>query len=114
MKFDRNKKHQLISYYEHFFMKTDWMMRGVPYGIGDWYLLVGFGPSSVEYPLQYAAIYVDEQDGEQPVYIYVEVTEDQVMKFVVGTSLGELLPEIPKRTVEAVNHVNGSLLSDDR
>jgi hypothetical protein len=114
MKFDRSKKHQIINYYEHFFMKNDWTLLGIPFGIGDWYLLVGLGPSSVEYPLQYAAIYVDEQDGEHPVYIYVEATEDQVMKLIVGASLGELLPAIPERALSAINHVTASFLSIDR
>ena len=71
-------------------------------------MLCGLGPSSVEYPLQYAAIYVDVQDGEPPVYIYVEVSEDQVMKLAVGFSLDELVREIPTRALRAVNHMTAN------
>lgn len=107
MKFDRNIKHQLVSYYENFFMGNNWTMQGIPFGIGDWYLLVGLGPSSVDYPLQYAAIYIDEQDNELPVYIYVEVTEDRVMKLVVQFALDELLRELPERALSSVNYMIG-------
>jgi hypothetical protein len=107
MKFDRDQKHQLIGYYEHFFLNNAWGLGGIPFGVGDWYLLVGVGPSAVEYPLAYAAIFVDEQDAQLPVFIYVEVTEDKVMKFVVGQSLDELMPELPERALEAVNAVRG-------
>lgn len=105
MKFDRSQKHQLIAYYEHFFMQNDWTMNGIPFGVGEWYLLVGWGPSAVEYPLEYAAIYVDETQEDGPAYIYVEVTEDKVMKFVVGRSMEELRPDVPERTLQAVNAI---------
>jgi hypothetical protein len=108
MKFDRNNKNELVKYYEHILMKNAWSMGGIPFDIGDWYLLVGIGPSSLEYPLNYAAIYVDEQEGELPVYIYVEVTEDQVMKLIVGISLEELQPELPVRALRAVNCIFGN------
>lgn len=105
MKFDRNQKHQLIGYYEYFFLNNSWGLNGIPFGVGDWYLLVGLGPSAVEYPLEYAAIFIDEQDKQGTAFIYVEVTDDKVMKFVVGHSLDELLPELPERALEAVNAV---------
>jgi hypothetical protein len=88
-------------------MKHQWALTGVPFSVGDWYLLVGLGPSVVEYPLQFAAIYVDQRDDESPVYIYVEATEDMVMKLVVADSLTELMADLPERAVEAINAVSG-------
>jgi hypothetical protein len=107
MKFDRKLTNQIVTYYEHFLLRHDWAMRGIPFGVGDWYLLVGLGPSAVEYPLQFAAIYVDEPEVGTPVYIYVEVTEDTVQKLVIGHSLNELEPELPERALEAVNAAGG-------
>lgn len=106
MKFDRNQQHQLIAYYEYFFMKNDWTLNGIPFGVGDWYLLVGWGPSAIEYPLEYAAIYIDETKDDDPAFIYVEVTEDKVMKFVVERSIEALRREVPERTLDAVNTIS--------
>ena len=110
MKFDRNNRNhnnQIVTYYEHFLMKHQWALTGIPFSVGHWYLLVGLGPSAVEYPLQFAAIYVDQREDEPPVYIYAEATEDMVMKLVVADSLTELLADLPERAVEAINAVSG-------
>lgn len=107
MKFCRSVKDHIILYYENFHMRHQWAMDGIPFGVGDWYLLVGLGPSAIEYPLQFAAIYVDQKDDEPPAYIYVEATEDTVMKIVVANSLAELMPDLPERAVEAINAVSG-------
>lgn len=103
MKFDRNLTDQIVTYYEHFLMRHDWSASGVPFSVGDWYLLVGLGPSAVEYPLEFAAIYVDQKDDASPAYIYVEATEDTIMKLIVAPLLTELMADIPERAVEAVN-----------
>lgn len=107
MKFDRNQNNQIVHYYEYFLMRHRWASSGIPFGVGDWYLLVGLGPSAIEYPLQFAAIYVDQKDDEPPAYIYVEATEDTIMKLVVAHSLAELVPDLPERAVEAINAVSG-------
>lgn len=107
MKFDRNLNDQIVTYYEYFLMRHDWTMRGIPFGIGDWYLLVGLGSSAVEYPLEFAAIYVDQQDDDDPKYIYVEVTEDTINKMIVENSVSVLLRYLPVRAIEAVNAISG-------
>lgn len=107
MKFDRNHSNQIVTYYEHFLMKHQWALSGIPFSVGDWYLLVGLGPSAVEYPLIFAAIYVDQKDDQPPVYIYVEATDDTVMKLIVALSLRDLMPDLPERAIEAINAVSG-------
>jgi hypothetical protein len=107
MKFDRKLNNQIVTYYEHFLLRHDWAMRGIPFGVGDWYLLVGLGSSAVEYPLEFAAIYVDQQDDDDPKYIYVEVTEDTIIKLIVANSVSDLLPDLPERAIEAVNAASG-------
>jgi hypothetical protein len=107
MKFNRSLNNQIVTYYEYFLMRHDWTKRGIPFGVGDWYLLAGLGPSSVEYPLEFAAIYVDQQDDDHPKYIYVEVTEDTIMKLIVANSVSDLLPDLPERAIEAVNAASG-------
>lgn len=62
---------------------------------------------SVEHQLEFAAIYVDQKDDEPPAYIYVEATEDTIMKLVVAPSLAELMADLPEKTLEAVNAVRG-------
>jgi hypothetical protein len=114
MKFDRNLNDQIVTYYEYFLMRHNWTMRGIPFGVGDWYLLVGLGSSAVEYPLEFAAIYVDQQDDDDPKYIYVEVTEDTIMKLIVAKSVSDLLPDLPERAIEAVNAASGGSTHLDR
>jgi len=106
MKFDRRLKDQIITFYDHALMKHNWGANGIPFEIGEWYLLAGLGPSAVEYPLEFAAIYVDSQDEQDPSYIYVELTEDTIMKLVVAKSVTELSTDLPKRALEALNAVN--------
>lgn len=107
MKFDRGMNNQLINYYEYFLKYRESISTGIPFTICDWYLLVGLGPSAIDYPLVYAAIYVDERDEKQPIYIYVEMSEDEVVKFAVGLSFVELMPDLPQRALRAVNAVSG-------
>ncbi len=106
MKFDRNLNDQIVTYYEYFLMRHDWTMHGIPFGIGDWYLLVGLGSSAVEYPLEFAAIYVDQQDDDDPKYIYVEVTEDTINKLIVENSVSVLLRYLPERAIEVLNNLS--------
>ncbi|MDA9020405.1 hypothetical protein N9H60_04525, partial [Flavimaricola sp.] len=53
------------------------------------------------------AIYVDQQDDGVANYIYVEATEDTIMKLIVANSVSDLLPDLPERVIEAVNSVSG-------
>ena len=91
MQFYRSKENQIVTYYEHFIMNYDWTMGGVPHGIGEWYLLVALGEGIVDYPLRLKAIYVDQIDDDQPKYVYVEATEEMVMKMIVTDDINEIL-----------------------
>ena len=104
---NQDRSHQLIDCYDYFLRNRVSSASGIPFNVCDWYLLVGLGASALEYPLKYAAIYVDEPDEKEPVFIYVEMSEDKVMKFVVEQSYYELLLELPKRVLMAVNAVSG-------
>ena len=50
MKFDRVKNNQLINYYEYFLKYRESISTGIPFMVCDWYLLVGLGPSAIDYP----------------------------------------------------------------
>ena len=107
MQFDRNKENQIVTYYEHFIMNYDWTMPGVPQGISEWYLLVGLGEGIVDYPLRLKAIYVDQIDDNKPTYIYVEATEDKVMKMIVTEHIDAILVQLPTVDLKAVNAIHG-------
>ena len=107
MQFDRNKENQIVTYYEHFIMNYDWTLPGVPHGISDWYLLVAVGEGIVDYPLRLKAIYVDQIDDDKPTYIYVEATDDKVMKMIVTKDINEILSQLPSVDLKAVNAIHG-------
>lgn len=100
MRYVRGVSDLLISHYENIVNEYDWAMSGVPLTIGTWYLLVGLGPSSVEYPSKLSGIYVDQHNSD---FIYLELTEEEIVKIVVAKSVELLLPDIPERTLQAVN-----------
>lgn len=107
MQFYRSKENQIVTYYEHFIMNYDWTMGGVPHGIGEWYLLVALGEGIVDYPLRMKAIYVDQIDDDQPKYVYVEATEEMVMKMIVTDDINEILSQLPSVELKAVNALHG-------
>ena len=107
MQFYRSKENQIVTYYEHFIMNYDWTMAGVPHGIGEWYLLVALGEGIVDYPLRLKAIYVDQIDDDQPKYIFVEATDDKVMKMIVTEDINEILNQLPTVELKAVNALQG-------
>ena len=114
MYFDRSKDNQIVLYYEKFLMNHTWASGGIPQGIGDWYLLVGMGEGLVEYPLRLKAIYVDDIGGNQFNYIYVETTEDMIMKMLVSKDLNEILKHVPFTELKAVNALLGGSVMVER
>ena len=114
MHFDRKSENQIVTYYEHFIMNYDWTMAGVPHGISDWYLLIGLGEGIVDYPLRLKAIYVDQIDDDKPTYIYVEATDDKVMKMIVTEDINEILSQLPSVELKAVNAIHGGSVVRER
>ena len=114
MYFDRSKDNQIVLYYEKFLMNHTWASGGISQGIGDWYLLVGMGEGLVEYPLRLKAIYVDDIGEDQVNYIYVETTEDMIMKMLVSKDLNEILKHVPFTELKAVNALLGGSVMVER
>lgn len=112
MHFERNKENQIVTYYEHFIMNYDWTMAGVPHGIVNWYLLIALGEGIVDYPLRLKAIYVDQIDDDKPKYIYVEATEDKVMKMIVTEDVNNILNQLPSVELMAVNAIHGGSVTN--
>jgi hypothetical protein len=60
----------------------------------------------LSYPSRMAAIYVPEHEKRE-LYVYVEVSDEDVLKMIVAETFEEIAQLLPERALEAVNAASG-------
>jgi hypothetical protein len=91
--FNRNNTSDLVIYYEHFLMNFNWSDQSVPHAIGDWLLIKGFRHDDLDGMLILNAIYRCQNDDHY-MFIYIELTEQLLVKMVVSDSQEEIMTEV--------------------
>lgn len=99
--FKRNGECDLVAHYKYFLMNYDWSQRSLPDQIGDWNLLGGRYLFDDDGFVGLVAVYRSFNEDHERV-IHIELSEDVLVKMVVGESVEEIASEIPAEILEQV------------
>ena len=100
--FERNGECDLVAHYEYFLMNYDWTQTSLPDQIGDWNLLGGRYLFDDDGFVGLVAVYRSFNEDHDKV-IYIELSQDLLVKMVIGQSIEEIASEIPVEIVERVH-----------
>jgi hypothetical protein len=109
--FERNGEYDLVAHYEYFLMNYDWSQRSLPNQIGDWNLLGGRYLSDDDGFVGLSAVYRSLTENHDRV-VYLELSEDLLVKMVVGQTVEEIATEVPRDVLEKVLVGQGTSTSD--
>lgn len=99
--FERKDGLDLVEHYEYFLMNYCWTQCSLPEQIGDWNLLGGNFWIDEDGPRCVSAVY-QTCTGEQAKVVYIELSEDRLVKMVVGQTLSEIVGELPQSVIDSV------------
>ena len=99
--FKRNGECDLVAHYEYFLMNYDWSQTALPDQIGDWNLLGGRYLFDDDGFVALSAVYRSLNEDHDKV-VYIELSEDLLMKMVVGQSVEEITSELPTDILDQV------------
>lgn len=97
--FERLGEHDLVTHYEHFLMNYDWSQSSLADQIGDWSLLGGNFWSDCDGFIRLSAVYRSHNDDRERV-VYIDLSEELLMKMVVGQSVDEIASELPPELLD--------------